>query len=398
MQVTDKYLGVVLCFFFAACSFPARLFRSRSRPGQPARILIIKFWGFGSIVLASSCFRALRRQHPEAYICALTLEQNREVFELCGVCDEIVTVDVGSVKGFLFSMARALGRIRSRRYDIAFDLEFTARYSALWAFFSRARSKIGFAYPGIWRGTFFSRELRFDEKLPLTVSLARLFALAGVEVRDGDREQLRAGEAHERAVSELLEREGISGRVLVRMNINASDLSTLRRWPREYFLGLARELADEYGCHVVFIGSEGDKDYVASALASAGHDDRLHDLSGKMSIPELSAFFRRLRLFVTNDSGPLHLAAACGVPTVSFFGPETPAIYGPQGESHAVFYRGLSCSPCIRVQNYKHYVCRRDRMCLRSIYPQEVLEKIRRMGLLRPARDGREAREARREP
>ena len=79
------------------------------------------------------------------------------------------------------------------------------------------------------------------------------------------------------------------------------------------------------------------------------------NLCGKLSIPQLVGLFSKSDFLITNDSGPLHIAVSVGLPTLSFFGPETPYLYGPQGDQHYVFYSDIFCSPCLNIYNSKHH-------------------------------------------
>jgi len=82
-------------------------------------------------------------------------------------------------------------------------------------------------------------------------------------------------------------------------------------------------------------------------------------------------------LFISNDcGGPLHIAAALGTPTVSFYGPETPSLYGPAGDLNTVFYAGTYCSPCLSVYNAKTAMCDGENRCMRNITPSEVLDRL----------------------
>ena len=115
------------------------------------------------------------------------------------------------------------------------------------------------------------------------------------------------------------------------------------------------------------------------------------------SLSLLKALIARCSLMVTNDTGPRHIAAALGVPTVSLFGPETPALYGPVGDNHLVFYSGHWCSPCLSVYNAKIAMCHGENECMRRITLDEVVQRTavfarERVGLAPPRRGGRELR------
>jgi heptosyltransferase-2 len=103
----------------------------------------------------------------------------------------------------------------------------------------------------------------------------------------------------------------------------------------------------------------------------------LIDLCGRISVEQLVLLLQRSDLFIGNDSGPLHLAVAAGTPTVSFFGPETPALYGPRGEGHVVLYKDLPCSPCLNVYHSKENSSCRDNVCMNSIEVEEAWTAVR---------------------
>jgi ADP-heptose:LPS heptosyltransferase len=101
------------------------------------------------------------------------------------------------------------------------------------------------------------------------------------------------------------------------------------------------------------------------------------DLSGKISITQLAALFENSKLVISNDGGPLHLAVAMGAPTISFFGPETPVIYGPRGPQHAVFFKNIECSPCVNVHDRKSVRCYwTEPRCMKAITVEEVFGMI----------------------
>jgi len=108
----------------------------------------------------------------------------------------------------------------------------------------------------------------------------------------------------------------------------------------------------------------------------------LANLTGRLDYKGLAGLFSRAELFFTHDSGPLHIAAAMGCPTVSIFGPETPAGYAPQGPRHRALYLGLPCSPCIDALRGKELRCvRSGNDCVTGITPEMAAEAVD--GLLR---------------
>jgi len=385
----DKYLGSLLCVVLSALTGSRRK-KARPRTEKIDRILIIKLWGFGSIVLAYDFFQSIRKKFPDASLCAFTFKQNSPAFKMTGIFDEIYEVDIADLGRFAFPLffksIDVVRRLRKKSFDVSFDLEFTSRLSAAASFLINAKQRVGFRYRGVYRGNCYNREVPFRENKKLRNSFLSLLDVFDVKdpVPPGTL-ALKIWPREQFFIENLLKKKSlIDAKPIVAVNINASSLCLLRRWPKEYFVALATGLIADYSAHIIFIGSREDTRYVSSAIALFSPEQKkyAHNFSGKLSLEQLACLLKKMSLFISNDSGPLHLAAYLGIPTVSFFGPETPLIYGPEGEFHIVFYRGLSCSPCIRVKNYKFAQCTHGQRCLRKITPRQVLDEIKRKGIL----------------
>jgi ADP-heptose:LPS heptosyltransferase len=199
-----------------------------------------------------------------------------------------------------------------------------------------------------------------------------------VEITDYSLTRPFFSEAENAAAGLILEKEGVQKQdVLIGFNVNVSDLSLERRWPKQEFQTLAKALLKDLNVKLIFIGAPVDRAYVEEVLAGLGGTGQVINLAGRTSLGELLAIFTRLELFVTNDSGPLHVAAALDVPTLSLFGPETPVLYGPKGGNSLVVYTGLYCSPCLSVFNAKTAPCSGQNICMQSISSEAVLEAMR---------------------
>ena len=112
--------------------------------------------------------------------------------------------------------------------------------------------------------------------------------------------------------------------------------------------------------------------------AELNSPDRVHNLCGLTDLPQLASLLRDAAMVISNDSGPVHLASSLDVPVVAFYGPETPALYGPLSSRKLVFYEGLWCSPCMSVENAKTVNCINHRACMREIDPARVIHLVHR--------------------
>jgi len=366
---------------------PLRWLRKRRAP-RPAhevrRVLLVKFWGIGSLQLLTPAVRALRARYPLARLELLTLAPNAELARGLGAFDEVLTLDVSRAGWARLGarILRLLRALRARRYDTVFDFEFFTRFSAVVSLASGAPTSHGFACPERPRAGLHTATVPFNRYW----HVARNFrSLAGGENgRTVELAELSAfvPSARERseATAALFEHGLVSEGPLVALNPHAGSLSLERRWPIESFAALARALVLEDGARVVVIGTreEAERSRELCARAGALPAGRLASLAGRLSIGATAALLRQCTAFVTNDSGPMHIAAALGVPTLGLFGPETPVMYRPLGPRARWLYAPPPCSPCINVHDNKLARCVRGwPECMTNLTPERVLAAVR---------------------
>ncbi|MBI3819257.1 MAG: glycosyltransferase family 9 protein [Planctomycetes bacterium] len=369
---------------------PLRLFR-RELPESTKRILVMKFWGLGSITLLGPALRVLRRRHPEASIDLLTLSGNVEYAKRLGGFDNILSLTLGnSLFGTSIGILRMLREVRARRYDQLYDFEFLTHFSALVAQLSRARWTAGYSAPEVWRGGFFDEAVPYNRYWHVARN-AR--SLAGGEngldvtyselIRPTPTDDGRA-----EAARALADGPVAAHRPIVIINVNAGQLALERRWPAENFVSLLNHLtADSRASlrndvangdlRIIMIGSREEREYVEGIRLKTISTDLIDNFAGKLSIDGLLGLLERAAIVVSNDSGPLHIAAALDRPVVALFGPETPVMYAPLASKLSIFYRPPACSPCINVHDNKLATCHLGHpLCLERIAPDDVYATI----------------------
>jgi ADP-heptose:LPS heptosyltransferase len=377
MRFIDRYFGSLLCGWF---SFVNRLQRGKQgppkRPSPAQKILMMKYFGMGSLILSSPMVRALRQSYPNARIDLLTIEQNRALSDILPIFDQVYAVDTRSLLSVLRSMFSALRRIRREKYDVVIDAEFFSRFSGLVSYFARPRYSVGFYLPEIWRGNFLTHPVHFNYYRHAIVTFMALAKRLGVESTNYELVPLVISNDVEKKVQGKLEAIGAApGKRLICINVNTGPLSPERRWPEVNFVKLIRSILSEFlDATLLLIGAPSDVPTVTkvSNLLSSEDQARTLNVAGKFGLEEFCALLKKSELLITNDSGPLHIAEALAVPTISFFGPETPVLYGPTGESHIVFYKGIYCSPCLNVHNQKKAPCNGNNVCMQLINADDV--------------------------
>lgn len=380
MKAVDRLLGGLGCLLVDLLDRLRRPFsRRRGRLDGVRTVLITKYLGLGSLALATPFVAQVRKRFPGARLVFLTFEENRELAELLGVFDEVLSIRSRRLPELALDTLAALWRCWRLRVDVAFDLEFFTRYSALVAYLSGAPNRVGFWSRISWRGDLITHPVYYNG----TKHIARVFvALAEAAGQPWDERDLGGalatlpGDAGAEAeLDVLLERAGLDPTApLLLVNPNASPLCLERRWMPERFARVVEALqASLPGLQAVYLGGGGEAAYTTDSAGLCQGPGKRTVFAGDLNLRQLLALLRRGALFLTNDSGPLHLATLAATPTVALFGPETPALYGPLGPRQRVFYAGVYCSPCLNVFNSKTAPCHGVNICMQALPVDAVL-------------------------
>jgi ADP-heptose:LPS heptosyltransferase len=142
-----------------------------------------------------------------------------------------------------------------------------------------------------------------------------------------------------------------------------------RRWPAERFIALGHWLQETYGAHIVIFAARGEME-LAGRIERGLEKARTLNLAAQTTIRQMAAVLRHCRLFIGNDSGPIHLAAGAGVPVVGFYGPGEFERFRPWGQDHEAIRLGLPCSPCSQNCVFA------DPRCIRGISLDQAQEII----------------------
>jgi ADP-heptose:LPS heptosyltransferase len=383
----DSYLGPSFCrsllLLKTVWDYISPLSKTES-PTIPKNIILIKFWGMGTILLASPSVRCIKEKYPSAQITLLTLSDNKELCSILHSFDKKIYLDLKSPMKFVFGYLQALYTIRRGHFDTVIDLEFITNFSALTTLmitiFSKTKRIIGFNSPVRWRNSVYFYNVSFDHSRHISKIFEKMFAILDLEPKTISIEKDRLELSQAADVGFLLNDPKLSNifkpsQKMVCVNINSGAMSHLRRWSKENFSYIIKQLLKKNDVCVALIGSKGDVNYTEDFFKQLPKTNRVVNFCGKLSISQLIGLYSKSNFLITNDSGPMHIAATIGLPTMSFFGPETPYLYRPQGDQHHIFYSDIFCSPCLNIYNSKSADCN-DNVCLKKISPESVLSVI----------------------
>jgi ADP-heptose:LPS heptosyltransferase len=375
----DRVVGGFLVFFLNLAARAISLVLRRSHEisqAQVKTICVAKFAGLGSILCAGPLLGLIKDTYPDARLVFITSQHNAELLECMPVIDVRLYVSEKTILATLVSSVAVLIRLWRSRPQFYIDLEVYSYYSSMMATLSCARNRIGFyrLSSGLKKGLF-THLVFFNTAVPVQSLYLQLGRVAGCTKPYSPAPVLRVPpKDKERAETLLAEWLPVDAPLLV-VNPNASDLLLERRWPIDSFTAAITSLFDLIpGLHVALIGSRSEAGYI-SRLGGllAPHKDRIREYAG-LNLAVFLGVLQRANCFLTNDSGPMHMAFDLRVPTVALFGPASPVQFACFADPARtiVLYEPVLCSPC--VHNVDAPPCGGDNQCMKRIDVPRVVQ------------------------
>jgi lipopolysaccharide heptosyltransferase II len=345
----------------------------RSRGVAPAehlkekqfKILLVKLGSIGDVVNTLPLASALKRGRPETTLAWLIEPKSSPIVAGHRAVDRFIVFERGA--GWT-GARRALREIREFRPDLVIDLQRILR-SSFFTFFSSSPRRLGFdrrrCKEASW--LFTNEKIPFaDPSRHLVEQYLEFAAYLGCPPSAAVFD-LPVGEAERTAASALLPASVRDGGFVV-LNIGATKPAN--RWPEENAAAFCRLIAEKTALATVLTGGVGDAARAEALLSRAAVPGRIVNLAGKTTLKELAGIFLAARAAVSNDSGPMHIASALGVPTIGLFGPADPRRTGPFRHLSLVVRSAVACSPCGKRR------CP-SAACMEAIRPEEVYDRIR---------------------
>lgn len=341
-------------------------------------ILLIKFWGMGTILEATPLFRALKKEYPNCPMDLLTFSDNRQIAGSVGLFQNIHTIDLD--KGILNLFFQTIKFILKQRgkYSLIIDLEFFASFSALVTKMLNSMYSLGFESFITFRNRCYSRTVVFDHSFHVRVIFFKFLDALYIK-RPQDLTLSASYIPDEKKLSVMEKFPDLNCNYLqIAININSSELSINRCWPKENFRKLIGFMQHDFiNLQIYLVGGNRDLPIVEHFYDLIPNKKGIHITAGKLDFLEFSYALTNVDFLITNDSGPMHIAESLGIPVVCFFGPETPNLYGSLLKESLNFYKNLFCSPCLNIFNNKRYKCNNNQ-CLKDISAEEVYKGLKK--------------------
>jgi heptosyltransferase II len=324
------------------------------------RILVRSTNWVGDAVMSIPALEALRARFPRAEIVLLSKPWVSELYwHHPAVNRQIIYKPHGEHRGAM-GFLKLVRELREERFDLAVLLQ-NAFHAAWMAWLARIPLRIGYARDG--------RSLLLDDAVepPLPAAYGhqvyyylQLLFRAGIiaRVQRGEEIRLRLTDSEVAWAAKKIDALGLNGPRLVVGIAPGAAFGPAKRWLPQSFAGLSDRLIGALNADVLIFGSAAERPLAEQIAGGMKHTPAI--VAGETSLRQLLALMAQCRLIVANDSGPMHLAAALGVPLVAIFGSTDERATGPVGRYLRIIKHPVECSPCGRRECPIEFRCMRD--------------------------------------
>lgn len=371
----DGHIGNLLINLTAAFSNKKSFVSTENIPKDPKRILLIKFWGMGNLIMLTPTMKAIRQRFPDSKIYFLTLSKNRGLLENLDYLDGVIYYELGALD--VVRIMRFINKYH-KRFDIVIDFEQFLNISSIITHFL-GKYSLGFSNKTRERHKLYDYYIPCRDDKHFVEQFYDLCRNLGLKETNLRIESFDFISSNARVTNYLLDKglgeKDLKSKFLVLVHAGSSENAEVKRWPRDYYIKLINLLNKRFGDFVFFMsGTASEKDYVDS-IVNEVEKGNCYNTCGILSLKELIFLMKRCDMFIGNDTGPIHLASACGITCVGFYGPTSPVLYGPHGEKHIIFYDAIDCGPCVNNYNSKSSNCKKV-TCMKRIKPKVVADRI----------------------
>lgn len=332
---------------------------------NPDKILIVKPSALGDVVHSMPFLNAMSKRFPDAQIDWVIAKGLHPLLEKHPMINKLWIIDkknwkkLSHLRMTLKELKELSENLKNEKYDLVIDLQGLMR-SGIITRMTRSEYRLGFKNAREGANIFYTHKIPSEwSKMHAIDRYMKLAEAVGCDI-DKPEQCFTDFDENPQVISELPDNYIV---------IAPSAGKEANRWPAERF----GELATKLPCSVVAISNKADKHIVDKVVAAS--NGKVISLAGKTSIMEMAAVIKKAKFVISNDTGPMHIAAALKIPVFALFGPANPDKTGPYGAIHTIISANAPCAPCYRKKKCNHW------KCMESLSVDMVLEKI---NLVRP--------------
>lgn len=328
------------------------------------KLLVINLMpAIGEFLFVTPVFKVIKQAFPEAALEALVSAPVHPICKYNPYIDKIITLDKTGKQAGILEHIKLIGKLRNEHYDLVINLNPSERASLI-AAFSGGKKICGFAARGF--KLFFNPYVVRDRSIHSADSYLKALGELGIPNSTENTLEMIYDQISEQNANRMWLENNLQNQIVVGIHPGANWPS--KRWSPEYMAMLSDKL-QEVGVKTVFFGGKADIEIVEKVIAQCKVKPVI--FTGKLDLLELAAMIKKCAVFVSADSGPMHIAAAQQVPVVALFGPTNPKRYVPYHVPHKILQPDSDCIMCGDGK------CKLEKSCMENISPEKVYEAVR---------------------
>ena len=374
IRFIDKYLGNLICNFLG---FFNR--KNANSKKDYRKILVVQLWGIGETILTLPSIEALRKNFPKADMGVLATSRNKDVFfnnqNISNL--KIIKLNPFSLAGFIFR--------NLKKYDLVVDMEEYLNVSAIISFFA-GKEIVGYSHGS--RAKLYDYKVKYNDKQHVVQTFLDLVRKINITYGTNELPKLQYSKTDENKVNKFLKNNKIKNNdFIIVVAPGAAESAKSRMWPFNRYAALCDELIEKYNAKIVFTGTPDENNLIKSIQDKMEKKENMFNAAGEINLNQLFCLIEKCKLFIGNDSGPMHIGAAQGVKTLGLFGPNLPVRFGPYGKNGIGLYKGYNCqySPCINVHKGQIPDCLYPKnsndyqKCMKNISIDDAIKEVEKL-------------------
>lgn len=374
IKFIDRHAGNVICNFLALFSK-----RKDFDISSTNKILVIQLWGIGETILTLPAVEALRKEFPKAGIDILATSRNKDVFYRNNHVSSIIEISLNPISILIFLLKN------TKKYDLVIDMEEYLNISAIISYFA-GKTSIGYSHGP--RAKLYGDVVKYNDKQHAVQTFLDLTRALDISYNTNKLPMLNFSRKDKNFVDKFLKANGIKNSELAAcVAPGAAESAKSRMWPYNRYAELCDEIIARHEAKIIFVGSLNEAELIGDIQKKMENRNKTVNAAGKITLSQLFYLTSKCGLFIGNDAGPMHIAAAQGVKTLGLFGPNLPARFGPYGKGNIGLYKGYNCefSPCINVHKGEIPDCLYPKnsndyqKCMKNISVDDVLKEVEKM-------------------
>ncbi len=299
----------------------------RQKKAVPEEVLFVKLWAIGESVLTLPLIQQFKEKHPNKQVTVLCRNQNKSVYENQPFINNIEVFEIHN----LLALTK-----QYKKYDLAFDLEPYLKLSALITN-HLAETVIGFSHGP--RAKLYDQLVHYNDKIHAVNTFLNLLKPLNIKPNKPDKLiPLKYSKSDKRKVDNFFNKLP-KRRPIIGMTVTSAGTAKWRRWSARNFANLADKLIEKHNAIVLLPDTTNQHKYIENIIEQMNNKKAVYNLAGKFSLKQLFRLTERCNIYISNDTGPLHISAAQRTDTIGLFGPNTPVRYAPYGKNNLSLYK-----------------------------------------------------------